>query len=202
MRQESDRQLTRRMQRGDAAAFTEFVDRYGARVQALARRVSCCDADAEDLTQEIFIDLCRGIGSFRGDAALKTWVYRIAWNHCAKHTARKRPETLPFEELPLIDTRQDPERMAVQQELGRRVAIAMNQLTDAHREVVTLHEMHGLTYAECAKVIGVPVGTVKSRLFNAFGKLRERLAAYVQNEDSMEEKEIPERLPIMTGGKP
>ena len=180
---QNDRQLTRRMQRGDGAAFAEFVDRYGGRVHGLARRYARCEADAEDLTQEIFVEVCRAIGGFRGEAALSTWVYRVALNHCLKHQGRLKPESVPFDDLPFADDSGDPARRAVQRELADRVEDALSTLTDGHREVVILHEMHGLTYAECAEVMGIPVGTVKSRLSNAFGRLRERLGRYVRGEE-------------------
>ena len=172
------------MRRGEAAAFALFVDSHAPKVQTLARRFARCEADAEDLTQEIFVELCRSVASFRGDSALTTWVYRVAWNHCAKHAERRKPENLPMENMPLVDAdpRQNPETFAARRELAAKVEDAMGTLTEAHRETVLLHEFHGLTYAECAHILGVPVGTVKSRLSNAFQKLRTNLSGYVEGE--------------------
>jgi len=201
----NDRQLTKGMQRGDATAFAAFVDRYGTRVHGLSRRYTRCEADAEDLTQEIFVDLCRAIGGFRGEAALSTWVYRVALNHCLKHQARRKPENVPLDDLPFADENADPARHAAQRELADRVEEALLTLSDGHREVVILHEMHGLTYTECADVLGIPVGTVKSRLSNAFGRLRERLGRYVRGEE--EEITAPQggvaalNGPTMGGGR-
>jgi RNA polymerase sigma-70 factor (ECF subfamily) len=182
----TDQQLTRRMQQGDRKAFADFVDRFGGQIHRLARRYTRSEADAEDLTQEIFVDLCRGIAGFRGEAKLSTWVYRVALNHCLKHQGRRRVESVPIDDIPLAaGDDHDPERSAVRADLAQVVEGALGTLSDIHREVVVLHEMHGLTYQECADLLGVPVGTVKSRLFNAFTRLRDRLGNYVRGEEDV-----------------
>lgn len=178
---QDDRRLARRIQQGDRLAFEEFVDSYGARVHRLVRRYVDHPNDAEDVTQEIFLDLYRSIGSYRGEAALGTWVYRVAMNHCLKHCQRKRPESVGYEEAleREEDRRFDPEQAAVRQELSTELHGALDRLSPLHRDVVILHELHGLTYQECAEVLEVPVGTVKSRLSNAIRRLRESLSGYV-----------------------
>ncbi|MES2458939.1 MAG: sigma-70 family RNA polymerase sigma factor [Armatimonadota bacterium] len=169
-----------RMQAGSAAAFAEFVDAYGRRVQSLARRYTRTTADAEDLTQDIFVDICRGIRQFRGESSLGTWVYRVALNHCLKAQGRSRPETVELEaESGTPSEEGNPQRHLARRELADKVDDALFDLTSGHRDVVILHELHGLTYAECAAILGIPVGTVKSRLSNAFGRLRTRLSDYV-----------------------
>jgi RNA polymerase sigma-70 factor (ECF subfamily) len=171
-----EQMLVRRLKRRDARAAEEFTDAFGARVHALARRYARTEADAEDLTQEVFIDLCRAIHGFRGESALSTWVYRVALNHCLKHRRGRdtRPETLPLddERNGIGGDTDDPLRHAARAELSSRIDAALAALTPEHREVVLLHELHGLTYGECAEALGVPVGTVKSRLSNAFKRLR------------------------------
>ena len=176
-----DRRLVRRIQQGDRNAFEEFVDSYGPRVHSLVRRNVDNPADAEDVTQEIFVDLYKSIGSFRGEAALGTWVYRVAMNHCLKHRQRNKPNCVPYDEALSAeeDWRVDPMRSATRQELTDQVRVALDGLSPLHRDVVILHELHGLTYQECATVLDVPVGTVKSRLSNAFRRLRESLGGYV-----------------------
>lgn len=179
-----DRRLVRRIQQGDRRAFEEFVDSYGPRVHALVRRNVDNTSDAEDLSQDIFVDLYRSIGSFRGEAALGTWVYRVAMNHCLKYRQRARPACLPYDEaldadVTSSDWRSDPLRSAARQELSDQVRVALDGLSPLHRDVVILHELHGLTYQEVAAVLEVPVGTVKSRLSNAFRRLRESLGGYV-----------------------
>ena len=178
----NEKRLIRKLQERDSQAATEFVDTYGARVHALARRYARTEADAEDLTQEIFVELCRAIASFRGDSQLSTWVYRVALNRCLKHRDRAKPESLPLEDERLAVTQgnaPDPANEATRAELSTRVDSALAKLSPEHRDVVLLHELHGMTYSECADLLGIPIGTVKSRLSNAFRRLRMLLYGYV-----------------------
>jgi RNA polymerase sigma-70 factor, ECF subfamily len=171
-----DARLVRALQRGDSHAFAQVVDCYGPRILSLARRYTRCEADAEDLTQEAFVALSGSISKFRGDAALSTFLYRIAMNLCLKHVQRRKPEGVSLESAPLVAPElASPERAAERSELRDRLEIALQKLSGEHRDVVLLHEMHGLTYAECAEALGVPLGTVKSRLFHAFRNLRGHL---------------------------
>lgn len=196
-----DKRLLRRLQLGEAQAFAELLDRDGARVRALVLRMGVSPSDADDLTQDIWIAVFRGVGSFRGDAQLSTWVYRVAINCCLKWReklgrapdgSQGRSQSQSDDELEDVASTELsalPPRELERRELGEQVRGAIELLSDAHRAVVVLHEMQGLTYAQCAEALQVPVGTVKSRLFNAFGRLRERLGPYVLNED-----EAPPRL--------
>jgi RNA polymerase sigma-70 factor, ECF subfamily len=180
-----EKQLVRRMQQGERQAFTEFVDAYGSQVHRLVRRYIANPSDAEDTTQEIFVDLYRSIGNFRGEAALSTWIYRVTVNRCLRVRQKTSPEAVTYDEhlLPEAkDWRGDPERCAAKQELSAQVQGALGKLSEEHRDVVVLHEMHGLTYQECADVLNIPVGTVKSRLSNAFRRLRDSLRGYVFSE--------------------
>lgn len=173
--------LAQRIAQGERGAYEEFIDRYGARVHNLVRRTVPNTADAEDVTQEIFLDLYRSLSSFRGDSTLATWVYRVALNHCLRHRERQGPplDSLESIEHEPADLSPDPARYAVRGELAGQVREALDELSHLHRDVIILHELHGLTYRECADVLGVPVGTVKSRLANAFRCLRASLGSYV-----------------------
>lgn len=174
--------LVRRMKAGERRAFEEFVDSYGPRVHRLVLRHVPNPADADDVTQDIFVDVFRCIGGFRGDSALMTWVYRLALNHCLKRRQRAHPDSLPYEDG-LVgadrDWRVDPAATAAKHELCDRVHRALGTLTAEHRDVVILHELHGFTYQECADALSIPVGTVKSRLSNGFKRLRSALGGYV-----------------------
>lgn len=178
--------LARRVAAGDRKAAAEFVDAHGGRVHALARRFAA-GADAEDLTQEIFIDIFRSLGGFQGRSQLSTWVYRVAVNHCLRFRDKAPPAALPFDDAfrhaEAVDG--NPVKSAARGELRVEVDKALDTLTDDHRAVVILHELHGLTYSECADALGVPVGTVKSRLSNAFRRLRTLLGAYVCGEETV-----------------
>jgi RNA polymerase sigma-70 factor (ECF subfamily) len=181
----NDRRLAQRIVQGDRRAFEEFVDAYGSRVHRLVKRYVTNPDDADDLTQSIFIELFRCIGSFRGEASLQTWVYRVALNHCMRHCRRSRPPLTPYDEEAIeamADPRPGPALEAARVELSEQVQGALQGLSPLHRDVVVLHELHGLSYQECAEVLEVPVGTVKSRLANAFRRLREALGDYVLGE--------------------
>ena len=178
---QNEKQLLHGLRRGESAAFTAFVDGYGGKIHGLSRRYARCEADAEDLTQEIFVDLYRCVAGFRGESSLSTWVYRVAMNHCLKHAGRRKPDSVSYDDTlnETPDLMNDPHLAAARGELRGKVGDALETLTDAHRDVVILHELHGLTYAECAQILNIPVGTVKSRLSHAFGKLRHKLGDYV-----------------------
>lgn len=180
-----EKRALKRIQQGDKRAFEDLLERYESRVYRLAIRYTNSVADAEDLTQEIFLGIYRNIGGFRGASSISTWIYRVAVNHCLEFLRRKRPECVPFgEELGLManDRRQDPVQAAGMSELSDEIEKALEKLSPLHRDVILLHELHGLTYGECAEVLAVPVGTVKSRLSNAFTRLRELLGGYVYEE--------------------
>lgn len=185
-----DLELAKRIARGDRMAFAQFVDAHGPRIQALARRYARTNADAEDLTQEILLDLYKSIGSFRGGSAISTWVYRVALNHCIKHCERRKPAAQEYEEGMAgakAGEASDPAGQAMIGELREKVEGALATLSPEHRDVVILHELQELTYSECASILRVPVGTVKSRLYYAFRSLRGSLAAYVLGEGSFNE---------------
>ncbi len=185
MVQNDDARLRRRIERGERAAFEEWLDRDGPRVRALCLRMGADAHEADDLTQEIWVAAFGAIGSFRGDAALSTWVYRLAINHCLKWREKAgRAVVLSGEDAETLDVRAPdeddlPPRHLERLELRGQVRSALDALSDAHRAVVVLHELHYLTYAQCAQALQIPVGTVKSRLFHAFGKLRRELGPYV-----------------------
>lgn len=178
----AERQLIERIQRGDQSTFEEFLDSYGPRVQQLVRRYAWCEADAQDLMQEIFFDLYRSLPNFRGEASLSTWVYRVSLNHCLRHrekAVRHPTQAIESDERTDETPEANPARQAARGELRDQVQDALQDLSPAQRAVVILHELHGLTYNECAQVLDVPVGTVKSRLSNAFKQLRASLGGYV-----------------------
>ena len=126
----------------------------------------------------------RGIGGFRGASSLATWVTRVAWNHCLKHAERRRPASLPLDEelRSPADDAGNPVQASARRELGDQVQAALQCLTPEHRDVVILHELQELTYQECAAVLSIPVGTVKSRLSYAIRRLRVSLSGYVLGE--------------------
>ena len=177
-----DEELAQRIQDGTRESFEALLDAYERRVYNLALRMLGNPADAEDAVQETFIQVHRSLRSFRAESRLDTWIYRIAVNVCLQ---RRRKLALPSVELPdaehLAAPDADPFRAAAHSELGAKVSAALDRLPAEQRDVALLHSMEGLTYAEVAQVLGCPVGTVKSRLSAAFGRLRKLLGGYVES---------------------
>ncbi len=186
-----DRQLADRIKDHAPGAWAAFVDTYGPRLHRLARRHAPCEADAEDLTQEIFVALYQSLVSYRGESSLATWSYRVALNHCLRYAAKAKPITVPYDDAraqPAPDALSPPHQSA-HRELSGQIEMALENLSASHRDAVILHELHEMTYAECAAVLGVPIGTVKSRLSTAFRRLRASLSGYVLSDT------LPESAP-------
>jgi len=180
--QTDEQRMIAGLKAGEEWAFREILDRYEVRIFRHAYRMVGRRADAEDLTQEIFLEVFRSIRHFGGRSAFSTWLYRVAVNVCLEFRRRRRMDEVPFEEaeLSLGDARAlDPEEATIAGELQQKVRQAIQALPGIHREVVVLHELEGFTYAEIAHILDCPVGTVKSRLYHAFQKLRELLQGYV-----------------------
>ena|GEM_PF-437778 len=169
-----DRHLAQQITDQSPDAWAEFVDTYGPRLHRLARRYAPGEAGAEDLTQEIFVALYQSMRSYRGEASLATWAYCIALNYCLKSAAKTRPVTVPYEDAreQSAPDAYSPAVQSARRELLSEIDSALAELSPSHRETVILHDLHEMTYAECAAVLGVPVGTVKSRLSTAFRRLR------------------------------
>ncbi len=177
----NDRQLASQIISGEPGAWAAFVDTHGPRLHRLARRYTACEADAEDLTQEVFVALYRSLPSFRGESSLATWSYRVALNCCLKYAAKIRPVTVPYDDAraEAAPLEHGPMHQAARRELTDHLHSALDGLSPDHRAVVVLHELHEMTYAECAAILSVPIGTVKSRLSTAFRRLRVSLSGYV-----------------------
>lgn len=175
-----ERKLLSDLRLGRREALEEFLDLYEDGVYSL-----CCrmvgKQDAEDAAQDALVEICRSVAAFRGESTLSTWVYRVAMNVCLQHRRRRGAETVSLEENdsePQSDPGDDPSEVAMRHQTKADVDRAVQTLPEKYRDVVVLHEMHGLTYVECAAALGCPVGTVKSRLSEAFRKLRELLWDY------------------------
>jgi RNA polymerase sigma-70 factor (ECF subfamily) len=178
--------LAARVAAGDQAAFEAVVVRHQHRVFAFCLRMLRDRAEAEDVAQEVFLAFYRHAGEFRGDAALSTWLFRIARNHSLnriKHLDRRgrgasRSLEALAEEQPGVLAERDAvgadDRIAAA-ETARAVQAAIGALAEDHRAVVVLRDLEDLSYEEIAEVTGLPVGTVKSRIHRA----RSALAAHL-----------------------
>lgn len=189
-----DSALIARCQKADIAAFNEIVARYKGKIYNYVYRMTGNAEDAEDLTQEVFVRMYTSIGSFRAEASLSTWLFRIAGNLCVDAFRRGKKERgivhsldapLPGDEdegatRDVPDLSNEPDRLLARKELGAHIQAALNKLPPKLRSAVVLHDVEGLAYEEIAQAEGVPLGTVKSRIFNARVALRQHLKPYLE----------------------
>jgi RNA polymerase sigma-70 factor, ECF subfamily len=170
-----DRALVDRCRTGDDAAFGELVERYKDLVFGIVYRMVGDPAQADDLAQEVFLKVHRGLPYFRGDAKLSTWIYRIVANVCSQARARRRPE-ISMEPANPDGRRLDPgapDASFADIELRDRLDKALAQLPDNYRMLIAAHYLKGVQYEALAEALEIPVGTVKTHLFRAKRKLRE-----------------------------
>ncbi len=179
-----DTELVQRAREGDRAAFRVLVERHQRASFALAIGMLRHEADARDALQEAFLKAFRNLGSFHGDAAFSTWLYRIVSNACIDRR-RRRKITVEADDVTIgaVDSSptlavmpRNPHRELERTRLGERIQAALAKLPDYHRDTVVLREVEGLSYAEIAEATGVSIGTVMSRLFHARQKLQVALS--------------------------
>jgi RNA polymerase sigma-70 factor (ECF subfamily) len=178
MQPATDFSLAQAAAAGEMAAFEELYARHNRRVYSLCLRMTANTAEAEDLAQEVFIQLYRKIGSFRGESAFTTWLHRLTVNQVLMHF-RKRgvrlEQTTEDGETPVQVVRgtEDPQRMPVVD----RIALdkAVGSLPPGYRTVFVLHDVEGHEHEEIARLLGCSVGTSKSQLHKARMKLRSLL---------------------------
>jgi RNA polymerase sigma-70 factor (ECF subfamily) len=176
--QPSDRDLVARAQSGDRDSFEEIVRRETPPVYRLLVRMLGDRAAAEDVAQESFVRAWRALPSFRGDAMLSTWIYRIAVNEANRHLAREsRREVLPFDDVlrdvPDLGARTDEHAEA--SELRERLGSLIRELPVNYRAAVLLRDVEGYTNEEAAEILEIDVRNLKSRLHRGRMALRRRL---------------------------
>lgn len=179
-----------RLRAGEAEAFDLLVTRYSADVYALLYRLTGNADEAGDLTQDTFLRAFRSVGKFRGDAELKTWLFRIGINESRNRfrwwKRRRRDSTISLDDpegrddrRSLHDTLQgngaSPEESAIRSERQAALAAALNRLPVIYKEVVVLCDIENQSYDEIAAALGIAVGTVKSRIARGREELRRKL---------------------------
>ncbi len=167
--------LAQKAATGNIAAFEVIYERYHRRTYSLCLRMTNSQSEAEDLTQEVFIQLFRKIGSFRGDSAFSTWLHRLTVNQVLMHFRRrsvKNEKTSEDGEMPeqTVSGTENPNKMPVVDRIALKKAIG--ELPNGYRKVFILHDIEGYEHEEVARMLGISVGTSKSQLHKARLKLR------------------------------
>jgi len=192
-----DRRLVRRLKQGDERAFQELVHTYQDRIFGLVYRMIGNRQEAEDIAQEVFISVHRGIANYRGEGRFYTWLYRIASNTCKNRIkylkGRNFHRASDIDETPAAHTQGEagpvvalqsvvpgPEATVVGDRLERAIQYEIAQLEPEHRLLIVLRDIQGLSYAEILRITGLQEGTLKSRLHRARLALKARLEPYIE----------------------
>ena len=167
--------LTQAAAKGNMAAFEEVYTRHHRRVYSICLRMLQNATEAEDLTQDVFIQLYRKIGSFRGDSAFTTWLHRMTVNQVLMHFRKRNvkfEKTTEEGETPvqIVNGTANPGKMPIVDKIA--IEHAISQLPNGYRNVFVLHDVEGYEHEEVARILGCSVGTSKSQLHKARLKLR------------------------------
>ena len=186
----ADTDFVDRLRNGDAEAFDTLITRYSGDIYSLLYRMSEDSEEARDLTQETFLSALKAIKMFRGEAELKTWLFRIAINQFRNRfrwwKRRKRSETVSLDKPigegtatiadTIADDGESPEATVLRHEQRDRLMKAVAALPEIFRETIVLCDIEGLGYEETARTLEINIGTVKSRLARGREQLRKRLS--------------------------
>lgn len=201
----SDIELVKRAQRGESEAFADLFHAHKARIYSICLRMTNNTAQAEDLTQDAFLQVFRKLSTFKGNSALSTWLYRIAVNTVLMHFRKKALKQVSLDEPASHDA------TMVKREYGSRdgrlagavdritLARAIKDLPTGYRTIFLLHEVEGYEHQEIAKILDCSVGNSKSQLHKAKLRIREFLAQTAENpvtvqvQDAAELKPAPSR---------
>lgn len=189
LRTRAEAEFIERLKRGEAAAFEELVAERSGEIYGLLFRLTENNEEARDLTQETFLRAFQSIAGFRGEADLRTWIYRIAINQARNRwrwwRRRSRDTTVSLDAThgqsgqtvgaTLAETSKNPEQQTLAHERELALRSALQRLSQAYRETVILRDIEGFTYEEIATTLDINVGTVKSRLARGRQELRQKL---------------------------
>jgi RNA polymerase sigma-70 factor, ECF subfamily len=180
-----------RLQANEDAAYDELVRTYSASLFHVAYRMLGDSAEASDAVQEIFLKVFRNIGGFKGEAALKTWVFKIGFSEILNRLRwwrrRHRFATMSLDEQPngssaghsVPSPSPSPEQLLQSKEQETAIQQALGRISKDHRSIIVLRDIEGFSYNEIADVLGVSIGTVKSRLARARSDLKKTLMRYL-----------------------
>jgi RNA polymerase sigma-70 factor, ECF subfamily len=174
-----DAVLARRAALRDHAAFGVIADRHGPALYRYSYRMLQHHSDTQDCLQEVLVAAWRGLPAFRGDAALRTWLFALTINQVRTFLRRRPPSTLPVEELQIAASgRSDPEQLAVAADLLSALDRGLRELPLSQRSTWLLIEIEGLSYAEVADIRHTTVDAVRGQLFRARQSLERRLEGW------------------------
>jgi len=183
-------QIILRAQSGDREAFAILFEQYKNLVYKTAYLMLGDSAEAEDALQEVFVQVYRSLSSFDpGKAAFTTWLYRVTFNYCLNHRRKRRPFTLPLEDISSALKSEFPSTRLAEEEVLQQ---AIGNLTDKQRAVVILRYFWDLPYAEIAQILDIPLGTVKSRIDLALKTLRKVLEEGESSKGTLSQMEVCE----------
>lgn len=201
----SEQSLVEGLQKGTDRAYEALIDRFQQPVYSLVCRLLDDPSEAPDVVQEVFLKVFRNIGSFRGNSSLKTWMYRIAyneaWNHRRWFTRHRKQEiglerededTPGFQEI-LHDSGRSAFDMVADAETHALIEEALAVLNPVFRAAVILRDIEDLSYEEIAEVLGVSLGTVKSRILRGREALRKALTSRLKPEPALDWSPQPAR---------
>ena len=185
---DNEAKLVERLVARDERAFNQLVKAYDRRVFALVLRMLGNRAEAEDLAQEVFVQVFKAVGAFRGESKLSTWIYRIAINLCknrtkylkVRHSDEQDELEAVAERVPMGEVRranvgqvERPDEMMAGRQVEKIVQDGILELEASFRECLVLRDVEELSYEEIGEITGLPAGTVKSRIHRARAQLRE-----------------------------
>jgi RNA polymerase sigma-70 factor (ECF subfamily) len=178
----SDAECVQNLQRGQTDAFEILIRRHEKTIFNLVYRMLGDYDEAAEVSQEAFLSAYRAIGTFRGDSNFSTWLYRIALNHATTrrkslNTRQQRNVSIENTE-PVSDPHPGPAETMEKKEIRERVQQALNSLEPDDATVILLRDLQDVPYEEVARVLEIPIGTVKSRLHRARQALKAELSSY------------------------
>jgi RNA polymerase sigma-70 factor (ECF subfamily) len=197
-----DAEVVKRAQQGDSDAFATLFHAHKARIYSVCLRMTNNAAEAEDLTQDAFLQVFRKIATFRGDSAFSTWLHRIAVNTVLMHFRKKS-----LSQVSLDEPYSNNDGAKIRREYGTRdnrlagcvdrvaLANAIKELPHGYRTIFLLHEVEGYEHQEIAEMLGCSVGNSKSQLHKAKLRIRELLAQLPESRPATIQEELPAPKP-------
>ena len=194
-----DLTLVQRVKTGDQRAFKSLVERYQRKVYSIALGMLKDKEEARDVAQEAFIKVYKYLDHFKGDSSFYTWIYRITVNICIdviRKRGSSKGEHIEFDETIANDTAEanigalgtrlgtNPQKSMLRKELAEKIQAALAEVPEKHRAILLLREVEGMSYEDLSRTLGIPKGTVMSRLFHARLKVQKILNEYLELDEA------------------